>query len=67
VARSDDRKEPMPRDFPDRMDAEALAARSDAFRRFTQRKGLPMTYGAGKEAGLIASAVAKVEKKGRAS
>lgn len=44
-----------------RMDDEALTRRSEGFRRATQRKGMPQTYGTGKP-GVGAEAVARANK-----
>lgn len=44
------------------MNDEALGKRSDAFRRATQRKGMPVTYGTGK-AGVGAELLKKVRKR----
>lgn len=47
MASSDDRKPSDPIPDHSRMDSEAQEKRSDAFRRGTQRKGMPMIYGSG--------------------
>jgi hypothetical protein len=48
MGRSDDRK-PVGDAIPQhsRMDDDAQRKRSDAIRRYTQRKGMPMCYGTG--------------------
>lgn len=44
-----------------RMDGARQQRRSDAFRRFTQRKGMPTTYGTG-QAGVLADKALRPEE-----
>lgn len=58
-------REPAQR-LPSRMDEAAMQRRSDGFRRFTQRKGLPVTFGTGTEGALAPEEPKPKAKRGKA-